>query len=237
MEQEKIDTKYNIEIVDTPPVSQEYKALREKIWEEIVDKGKEAGKEFFNGQVYRLMGFDEESNTIQLGLMQYADRMLKTKISQEEIINRFGKDYIMQHCVVDGILVTSDKKVVMGVKRNSVDLKEGKLAYIGGNMSADEVKVNSFEDMYTMMTKEIEEETSITPVRDRLSFARLVANGDFADFYFIYQLGIPSEDIGSIFKEGEFVRLEAMTPKEIVNTNKTCIKDVNQSKEWIESVI
>jgi len=236
-DKEKLDSDFSIEIVDTPEVSEEYKKLRDDIWEQTVEEGRQNGKEFFNGEIYRLVNFDEEGIIIQLGIMQYSDRLLKTKISQEEIAKRFGKDHVMQHCVVNCLLLTSDKKLVVGVKRNSVDLKPGKLAYIGGNLNSDEVKVNSFEDIYTMMMKEIEEETNIVPERKQLSFAKLQANGNFASFYFLYQLGISSEEIDTIFKEGEFVKLETMTPGEIVTTDRVGITDFNQSKEWIESLV
>jgi hypothetical protein len=234
---ETLVPEFNIEIVETPQVSEEYRVLREEIWQQTVEEGKQVGKEFYNGEIYRLINFDEESRIIQFGTMQYADRLLKTKISQEEIVQRFGKDHVMQHCVVNAILVTSDKKLVVGVKKNSVDLKQGKLGYIGGNLNADEVKVNSFEDIYTMMLREIEEETNIDSQRERISFRKLVANGNFASFYFIYQLGISSEEIDTIYREGEFIKLETMTPNEIVSTDRVGITDFNQSKEWIESLI
>ena len=235
--QEKLDSEFSIEIVNTPEVSQEYESFREEIWEQTVKEGKQVGKEFFNGEIYRLMNFDEESRTIQLGIMQYADRLLKTKISQEEIAKRFGRDHVMQHCVANGILLTSDKKLVVGIKKNSVDLKPGKLAYIGGNLNADEVEIHTFEDIYTMMMREIGEETKINPQRERLSFARLVTNGNFASFYFLYQLDISSEEIDSIHREGEFTRLETMTPEEIEKTDRVAITDFNQSKEWVESLV
>ena len=234
---ETLDSEYNIEIVDTPKVSEEYVALREEIWGQVVEEGAKVGKEFYNGQIYRLMDYNEETKTIQLGIMQYADRVLKSKISQEEITSRFGRDHVMQHCVVNAILQTSDKKLVVGVKKNSVDLQQGKLAYIGGNLNADEVKVSSFEDISTMMMKEIGEETDVIPQREKLSFAKLVANGNFASFYFLYQLGIPSGEITTIFKEGEFVGLETMTPEEIISTERIGIGDFNQSKSWINSLM
>jgi hypothetical protein len=88
-----------------------------------------------------------------------------------------------------------------------------------------------------MMMREIGEETSIDLQRKRLSFGKLVANGNFASFYFIYHLDISSGEIDTIYREGEFVRLETMTPDEIVKTNRVGITDFNQSKEWIGSLI
>ena len=57
----------------------------------------------------------------------------------------------MQHCIVNAILLTSDKKIVVGVKKTSINLLQGILAYVGGNLSPDEVEVNNFEDIYTMI--------------------------------------------------------------------------------------
>ena len=84
---------------------------------------------------------------------------------------------------------------------------------------------------------EIEEETSIIPQREKLSFSRLVANGNFASFYFTYNLGISSKEVDTIFREGEFVKFEALTPEEIVNTDRAGIADFDQSKEWVGEMI
>ena len=63
---------YKIEIVDSPLMSEEYKAFREKIWNQMVEEGKKVGKEFYNGEICRLVAINEETKTIQLGTMQYA---------------------------------------------------------------------------------------------------------------------------------------------------------------------
>ncbi len=231
------DSEYKIEIVDSPLMSEEYKAFREKIWNQMVEEGKKVGKEFYNGKICRLVAINEETRTIQLGTMQYADRLLKTRVSLEDIGKRFGKDHIMQHCIVNAILLTSDKKVVVGVKKTSINLLQGILAYVGGNLSPDEVEVKNFEDIYTMMMTEIEEETSIIPQREKLSFSRLVANGNFASFYFTYQLDISSKELDIIFREGEFVKFEALTQEEIVNTERAGVADFDESKEWVGEMI
>jgi hypothetical protein len=231
MEQPQI----NIQIVETPPISEEYQQYREQIWDETQRKWSKAGKDLFNGTLYRFMGKD--GNTIRLGLMTYADRLVRSKISIQEIRRRFGVEHIMKNCCVDLIPITTDRKVVVGVKKNSVDLKRGKLGYIGGNMNTEEVSVSKFEDIYTMMIEEIKEESNIVPQRDRLSFSRLGITDAWASFYFTYNLEIHSASIGSIFKEGEFTEFVAMTPEEIKNTEKRGIGDFNLSKDWIDEVV
>jgi hypothetical protein len=231
MEQPKI----NIEIVETPPISKEYLQYRTQIWDETKRKWSEAGKEIFNGTLYRFMS--EEGNTIRLGLMTYADRLVRSKISIKEIGERFGEEHIMKNCCVDLIPITTDGKVVVGVKKNSVDLKQGKLGYIGGNMNADEVAVTKFDDIKTMMITEIVEESNLIPERNKLFFSRLGVTDGWASFYFTYNLGIHSANIGSIFKGGEFNQFIAMTPGEIKNTEKRGIGDFNLSKDWIDEVI
>ena len=237
METETLKTELNIDIVQTPPVSKEYEAFRDRIWTEAVEEGKSVGKDFYNGVLYRFVGYDEETQTVQLGLMQYSDRLLKSKISPDSIAEMFGRDHVMQHCVVNVILLTTDRRIAVGIKKNSVDLRPKKLAYIGGNLNANEVEVTKFEDIYTMMMKEIEEESSIVPEREKMDFVKLVVNGNWASFYFLYRLNLSSEEIDKIYKEGEFLEFETMTPSEIAKTERIAIGDFNDSKAWIESLI
>ncbi len=242
MDKTELDTTsndYEIQIVETPPLSQEYINLREDIWQTKTSEWKEAGKELFNGKLYRYMGIEEDNDfaTIKLGLMSYSDRLVRTVLSKDEIVERFGTDYVMKNSCVDVIILTTDGKVAVGVKKNSVDLKQGKLGYIGGNMNADEVVVNSMEDIYTMMMKEIAEESSIIPERERLSFAKLGVSDMWVSFYFIYKLGLSSEEVNKIYKEGEFTEFIAMTPDEIVKTERPAISDMNFSKQWIKEVV
>lgn len=240
MDKTELDTTsndYEIQIVETPPLSEEYTNLREDIWKTKTSEWKEAGKELFNGALYRYMGTDDDSSTVKLGLMSYSDRLVRTVLSKEKIIERFGTDYVMKNSCVDAIILTTDGKVVVGVKKNSVDLKQGKLGYIGGNMNADEVEVSSMEDIYKMMMKEIGEESGIIPERDRLSFAKLGVSDMWASFYFIYKLGLSSEEVNKIYKEGEFTEFITMTPDEIANTERPSISDMNLSKEWIKEVV
>lgn len=238
MSEKELDTKLpnlKIEIVEAPQLSSEYIVLREKIWEEKVQEWEKAGKEIFNGTLYRFMGTTED--TIKLSHMTYADRLVRTMLSQEEISRRFGKDHVMRNCCVDAILITTDGKIVVGIKKNSVDLVQGKLGYIGGNMNADEVEVNSFENICTMMMKEIEEESNIIPERECLSFAQLGVTDTWASFYFVYRLNVSSKNVNDIYKDDEFSQFVAMTPDEIVCADRLATEDLNLSKEWIKEVV
>lgn len=232
------EQEYQIKVVETPPLSEEYIKFRDELYQKKLEEFKEAGKPLFNGDLYRFLGI--EDGNVFLGHMQYADRLVRSELSVEEIERRFGKDYVMKNACVDAIMVTTDGKIVVGVKTRSVDLKQGKLGFIGGNMNADEVQVNSFEDIYTMMSKEIEEETKVVPNREKMSFLRVGVADTWASFYFLYRLDILSEDVGTIYKDSkdkEFAELITMTPEEIKNTNRAGIGDFNLTKEWIEEVV
>lgn len=237
MDRNEFNDKYaqlRIEIVETPPLSAEYIEFRDVVWKEKVQEWSDAGKEIFNGTLYRYMGRD--GNTIKLGLMTYADRLVRTKISVTEIEKRFGKDHVMQNCCVDLLPITTDGKIVVGIKKNSVDLHTDKLAYIGGNMNKEEVRVRDFEDVYSMMMVEISEESNIPLEREKLSFIKLGLADGWASFYFVYRLDIPSERIEELFKDGEFVRLVAMSREEIKKTDYPAVGDLNLSKDWIDEV-
>lgn len=232
------EPEYQIKVVETPPLSEEYIKFRDELYQKKLEEFQEAGKPLFNGDLYRFMGV-EDSNVL-LGHMQYADRLVRSELSVEEIERRFGKDYVMKNACVDAIMVTTDRKIVVGVKTRSVDLKQGKLGFVGGNMNADEVKVSSFEDIYTMMSKEIEEETTVVTNREKMSFLRVGVVDTWASFYFLYRLDISSKDVGTIFKDSkdkEFAELITMTSEEIKNTDRVGIGDFNLTKEWIEEVV
>lgn len=231
-----IPKQYGIRIVETPELNPAYISQRDTIWTEKVEAGRKVGKEFFNGVLYRLMGVENESSpepVLKLGHMTYADRIMKSNLSVDEIERLYGKDHVMVHCCVDAILTTTDGKVVYGVKKRSVDLKEGKLGFVSGNMNADEVKVNAFEDIFTMVMKEIGEETSIVPDRKKLSFAMLGVSNGWASFYFLYKLGIHSRDIGDIYKDDEFQSFEAMFPVDILRESRVATSDFNYSKGFL----
>lgn len=230
---------FKIKIVGTPPLSKEYEEERNRIWISKVEEGRKVGKPFFNGELYRYMGVDNESSpepVLRLGLMTYADRLMKTVVPIDEIESRYGSDHVMIHSCVDAIPVTTDGKIVYGVKKRSVDLVEGKVGYVSGNMNADEVRVRTFEDVYSMMMKELEEETSIHPDRKSMRFAKLGVTESWMSCYFIYELGFSSSELHRLEKDDEFDHFVAGTPEEIVNMNVPATSDFNYSKRFIQDL-
>jgi len=231
---QKVKEEIKIEIVGTPPLSTGYKEFRAQVWSEKVEQWESVGKEVFNGTLYRYMGMD--GDTVKLGLMTYADRLVRSEIPVSEIEDRFGTDHVMRNCTVNAIPITTDEKIIVGIKKNSVALQPFKLGYIGGNMNEDEVKVKDFEDIYSMMMVEIEEESNIQPKREKLSFEKLGVTDSWASFYFTYMLDVTSDKIGDLFKKGEFVELVSMTREDIKNNNDPAIGEFDLSKNWIEEI-
>lgn len=226
---------YRILLVEPPELLPEYVELRDRTWEKKVQDGVSVGKEFTNGVIYRFLGI--ENDQIKLTTMMYSDRMFKKAMSPSEIVSQFGESHLMIHGLTNIIMVTTDGYIAVGIKKMSTYLEKGKLAHVSGNLNKDEVEINTFEDIYRMAMLEVQQETSLNPVRDRIHFANVSKFSTCVSFNFIYLLDIPSKEVETLNRDGEFVSFEAMSTDDILKTNRSGITDFEESKNWIKEAV
>lgn len=234
--EEQLNT--TIKFLGKRSLSNEYSLEREIHWEEHLKKGESVGKKFWNGLLYSFEGFDQfnfDNPVLYLGEMEYKDYIFKKKVGVEYIVNKYGKEYIFRNCGVDLLLVTKDKKIVIGQKAFSVNLETNLYGHISGNMNIDEMIVGSFSDISNVMKMEIEEESNIKFDSKRLNFNQIILFNSYVGFEYIYQLDISSQDVHTIFKTGEFTSFTTVTPEEFLKLKG--VSGFEFSKRYIKDII
>lgn len=232
--------KPSIEMIPPRVLSEEYLQARDQAWEEMVEEGKRAGKNFWNGELYSFEGIRQDgmdNPTLILGKMTYADRLFKKRLNPQEIAMKFGTDHVLRHCVTGALILTADRQIVVGIKKSSVHLQEGIYGHVSGNLNADEMTITTFLDIYGFITKEMEEETAITVDPSRLFFYGISLFNSAASFDFVYRLPISSNDVDIISKDDEFQSFITLSPEEVLSSIHPSTSDFAYSKHFLLDAI
>lgn len=232
----------NLRIKYTGPhkFSKKYVDDRNKAWTSLVEKGAQAGKHFWNGELYtfeRLIQHDFEHMVIELGSFEYKDRLFKTEVGLNEIDAIYGDGHLQTHCGVNCILYTRDKKLVIGKKKSSINLEKGIFSFVNGNLNKDELEVSDFDDIIATVKNEVEEEASIVADKSKFRFHQINHFNTYFNFEFLYPLDITSDQVSRLDKDGEFISFTALSPQEIFDLNEPMLNDLKYSKWYILDLV
>lgn len=171
------------------------------LWQEQIGKCHEKGEKIWDGISYRInaLSKDEEGLHMELGPIRWSKR---SPIRLVDEIHQLDEEYWGRGVFVTALICTSDGKYIFGERKKTV-IKRTMSTTIGGILSPEEVKVDSFDDFFTMLHKEIHEEIGVTA--DRIikeNFLGVVysAKADVG-FIFTVTLNLSSNDINTLFQE------------------------------------
>lgn len=137
--------------------------LEEKIkekWKDVLKDANQKGLTPWDGRYYRL----ENINEIRSGekVLKISDAMSYSILRGAQALN-VSEDYPENFHTLQissiTFLKTSDNLVVFGKRENT--LNSSKITPIGGGLQPDELKVNSIDDIYKNVEKEILEEVGV----------------------------------------------------------------------------
>ncbi len=111
--------------------------------------------------IYRLNSF-KVSEQLHLSLGETTFKELQGTNATNWILGDiYGKDFLANGIIVQGIVFTKDGKLILGKRNNRV--KEGfeTWAIFGGSLNKDEIEVNTSQDIFEMIKRELYEEIGI----------------------------------------------------------------------------
>ncbi len=212
---------YNNAIIEHASVSSfpsQYIKDRNEFWDDKVKEGKKSGKKFWNGTLYTLGNIDlsnSQAPVITLGKCEYRDFAFKHTLGPDTIIEKYGKESLIKHCWVSILPVTSDGKLVCGMKDKTVRIEPDVMAYISGELNADETEVKSLNDIRDHAHKELLEESNINVTKESVKLLQIIVTRTHAEFQFMVPLKISSKEIDKVNKPGEFKKFVAMSTQEL----------------------
>lgn len=147
--------------------------------------------------------FSESKLSIKLGHINFLDVIEKKKRTKEEAqeLTRLGKEFFNdpyaffgRNLGVTGIILTSDRKIIIGERQVQKDIDEGLLQGIAGNVDYQENP--SVISLEKEMVREINEEAGISPrevanLKILGLFSDPNMNGDDLDFCYLVKINIP----------------------------------------------
>jgi len=171
------------------------------LWQEQARKCHEKGEKVWDGISYRLNTLSLKDNTlnVELGPIRWSKR---SPIRSIDEIHQLDEEYWGRGVFVTALICTSDGKYIFGERKKTV-IKRTMSTTIGGILSSEEVKVDSFDDFFTMLHKEIHEEIGVTAdhiIKENFLGVVYSAKADVG-FIFTVTLNLSSQDINTLFQK------------------------------------
>ncbi|MFH1547525.1 MAG: hypothetical protein ABIC57_03495 [bacterium] len=197
---------------------------RDKFWKEVVSEGIKVGKKFWNGTIYALESLDFKGGSpsrLVLTTIEYKDFLLENVNGRNWIVKNFGRESFYKNCWVSVLPITSDGKIVCGLKKSSEIVWPERIAYISGGLNQDETKVKDTLCIREHAYKEFIEETNVLKIQkgltsDDLFFSQIIICKSHVEFQFMVKLEISSRDVDKLNCRGEFKLFVAFSKDELL---------------------
>jgi 8-oxo-dGTP pyrophosphatase MutT (NUDIX family) len=229
-----------LEFVPRRNLSADYLVKRDEYWNYRAPLAQSLGKQLWNGEVYTVEKIDFRfplQAKIYLSTCEYKDILFARDYGLEKVAQEFGVDSIQSYITVCCIPVTAGDRFVLGIRGGNTAVSEGALGLIGGTVNKDEMQVNSLNHLKEFMAREIEEETAIPVILERLKLFCL--NYYFGKYEFIYRYSLPEsiKNINFFHKSGEFSSLKELSLSEVLSFNRPMLDAVVQSKAYLSDLL
>jgi hypothetical protein len=213
-----------IEMIAPQTFNQAYHEERELVWTEAMEKAATQKRSLWNGDVYtfeNILHQGDEHVTLQMSSCEFKDVIFKVEKGSPYIIQQYGYPHLVKLVGVICVPLTQDGKYVVGIRADQQFQGGAPVGAIGGLLSRDEMKIETFADIQAFMRKEMNEETSLIFSGHDLKLYRLIFQKNIYHFCFTLKLPIHSDEIRHFQKPGEFSELVALTQLELQECART----------------
>lgn len=217
-------------------LTEEYINEREMIWNEIIAETEKLGKSVWNGIIYsidRFLQFNDKNIHIVLSSCEFKDIVFKIKKGIPYIVEKFGISNVAEFITLDCIPVTTDGKFVFGLRNNTTNVDGGSIGLIGGTANKDEMEINSMTDFSNFMISEIEEETLVKVIHDKLTLYSINQFNGKYEFLYKLNLDIDSDKISEIHRNEEFSEMICLTAQEVIEYEGKMLDAFKYAKTYI----
>lgn len=130
----------------------------DKFWLEFYKQAIKENKIIFDGESYRLDGFEENSGklVIEMSKIKFSKRL---PLSRVDGVWNYSNDYQQNGLAIGGFIKTKDNKYIFGVKSGDTISKQT-VDFIGGMLEDEHIPQNG-QDLFNVNIREIEEEAGI----------------------------------------------------------------------------
>lgn len=201
----KLDLFVKNEEVELPPAYRQ--SVREN-WDNEIKNG----KTYNNGRIYTISGynFNSQNKTLYIQLSDYSHYLYSRKTDPDV--------YSCRSLAANALFLTNDNYLVLGKMRDTTSFP-GKIKFIGGAVSEDDIADNGNVDTLGCMKRECREEVGIDP-NDKDLVKRIEPlcyitrpHFTFLNTLFLVELNISKAETESVFNE--FIAELAKTDREI----------------------
>ncbi len=140
----------------------ETESLIEEAWNRRLEQTKARGQSLFPGPMCGFRGWSVEDGElyISFGLADYRE-FVGTNVANPDIEQRFGEAFLANGTGVCSVLLTSDDKIVLQRRSQTVFEHPGTLHFCGGSLSPVDTGGRLSADPFEVMTIEFDEELGL----------------------------------------------------------------------------
>lgn len=196
----------------------------QKKWQEKQKVAKRRKALLWNGVVYRLNNWFILDGKLEIEVAEtnYKDTVGTHENNPEEIVKKFGREYLANTLVITSSVVTSDDQLALGKRAEGV-IEPNKYGTFGGSLDKSNIEITSQDDIVKSLILELNEELGIgESLIDQTTFLGLTE-----DYNYYPQLHFETK-ISSTF-----ARLKELFSKkrDMEHTNLVAVKNSSQTLE------
>ncbi len=171
------------------------------LWDQRVREAKDKGVKVWDSSTYRLnaYAFSKKKLSLELSTIDFSVRNTMRFVPE---VAEMDEEYYSKGLFVASIIKTSDEKYIFGeLSGNTMNHK--KVDFIGGVASHDELVIAGSKDLFSVLYKELEEETGIrtTLIKDCYIRGLVLTDGYTVGALFFVTLNISCGELLQLFSQ------------------------------------